>query len=356
MRRLYANYFVPKEESGSICASVFVSNLNSAKSISVKKYYINHRPGASRARYLDISVNPDEIISEREFNSSVRKPVLDYILANPSYDIRYIIMSMGIASRTSSGGTSTSVRLFNGLSDIGYRKGKVYGPGSSNAFNPAEYPGTTALVCFMNMGSLEATIAYIDKLERIWGEMPVKSDIISSAGTDMRGDIYYAEEVQPIYSINSCLNMLRELVNCNSLSSCVYTTSRPILRASNVAGYCSWGANGIQAKDYVTSGAVRFYGKSGWYLLATIESGNGQMINDNQGDFVNFFSRNAFGGSSYENTPAGMSGFVEEPYLYGLYDSMYFALWDMGYILADTAWLCRKTPFYIVVGDPLIKR
>lgn len=41
---------------------LFVSNLNSAKSISVKNYYMNHRPGALWARYLDISVNPDEII------------------------------------------------------------------------------------------------------------------------------------------------------------------------------------------------------------------------------------------------------------------------------------------------------
>lgn len=335
---------------------LFVSNLNSVQSMIIKNYYMNHRPGASRARYIDISAKTNEIISEAEFNFNVRKPVLDYILANPSYDIRYIVMSMGIASRTSGGGVSTSVRLFNGLSDTGFRSGATYGPGSMNVFDPAEYPGSTALVSFMNMGSLEATIAYIDKLEKTGNLMAVKSDILSSSGTEMSGNTYYMEEVNPNYTINLCYDMIRELLNCNPLASYVYNDRTHIFEADNVAGYCSWGANGMLGNDYSTSGAVRFSGKSEWYLLATMESGNGQMINLNQGDFINFFSRTAFGGLNYENTPAGMAGFVEEPYIYGLYDPMYFALWEAGYVLADTAWSCRRTPFYIVIGDPLIRK
>ena len=94
----------------------------------------------------------------------------------------------------------------------------------------------------------------------------------------------------------------------------------------------------------------------GWWIIATLESFNGQRLYDGQGTFIKWFSPNAFGGSSYSNTPVGAITHVDEPF--DKIESMatYFGLWASGKNFAICAWSARMTPYFQAVGDPLIKR
>jgi hypothetical protein len=75
-----------------------------------------------------------------------------------------------------------------------------------------------------------------------------------------------------------------------------------------------------------------------------------------QGNFVRWFSANAFGGINYSNTPVGAVCQVEEPLLTGVNSSAYLLDWERGFIFAEAAWDSSRTPFFMAVGDPLVTR
>ncbi len=152
-----------------------------------------------------------------------------------------------------------------------------------------------------------------------------------------------------------------------SSSSVVYTNVYPdcgslachITSGTNVAGYMSWGDHSSLGAYYTTNGYVSWTGNSGWYLMETIESFNGQRNSQatGQGNFLEWFSSNAFGGTSYSNTPVGVVSNVEEPGEPGpSYGAIYFGLWASGKNSAICAWNARNTPYFQVVGDPLVTK
>ena len=108
---------------------------------------------------------------------------------------------------------------------------------------------------------------------------------------------------------------------------------------------------------YPVDGAVVFTGQSGWYLVETVESFNGQRCEPEQGTFLEWFSSNAFGGTNYSNTPIGAVTHVEEPQLGGVSDAgSYFGLWVQNRNFAHCAWNSRSTVYFQAVGDPFVKR
>jgi hypothetical protein len=105
-------------------------------------------------------------------------------------------------------------------------------------------------------------------------------------------------------------------------------------------------------------GYVTWSGHSAWYLIETIESFNGMryVSSTGQGNFLQWFSASAFGGTNYSNTPIGAACNTDEPYHIGGSDpSVYFGLWASGKNLAISAWNSAVTPNYQVVGDPFVK-
>jgi len=125
----------------------------------------------------------------------------------------------------------------------------------------------------------------------------------------------------------------------------------------NVAGYVTWGKHSSLGPDYATNGAVSWNGNSGWWIIATAESFNGQRLDPGQGTFIKWFSPNAFGGSSYSKTPICGVTHVDEPGVPGIETmSTYFGLWAIGKNFGICAWNSRITPYFQAVGDPLIKR
>ena len=119
----------------------------------------------------------------------------------------------------------------------------------------------------------------------------------------------------------------------------------------------TWGANAQQSPNYALDGSVVFTNNSRWYIIETIESLNGQRCESGQGNFLKWFSSNAFGGTNYPNTPIGAVSHVEEPFIVGVSDSSrYFGLWVQNKNFAICAWNSRITAFFQAVGDPFVMR
>jgi hypothetical protein len=102
---------------------------------------------------------------------------------------------------------------------------------------------------------------------------------------------------------------------------------------------------------------VRWAGNSGWWVIETIESYNGQRSYVGiDGLFLRWFSSSAFGGTNYSNTPVGAVTHVDEPGLSGINNPYtYFNLWAIGKSFGIAAWNSRQTPFFQAVGDPFVR-
>jgi hypothetical protein len=127
--------------------------------------------------------------------------------------------------------------------------------------------------------------------------------------------------------------------------------------AANLAGYMSWGGHSQLGAGYAVNGELQWTGHSSWYVISTIESFNGDISVSGMGNFIQWFSPNAFGGTNYLNTPVGAVCHVEEPTISGMENMQaYFGLWAAGQNFATCAWAADCTPYYMVVGDPLVRR
>ena len=76
-----------------------------------------------------------------------------------------------------------------------------------------------------------------------------------------------------------------------------------------------------------------------------------------QGNFTQWFSAGAFGGTGYENTPVGAVTNTDEPGLPSadVY-ARYFALWASGKCFAICAWNAKGTAYFQAVGDPFVSK
>lgn len=358
-------------------------NSNVADSTTCKNYYLANRPefgtysGGNTPNSLDCPCTTSgdsgfETISQANFESQIRTPVLNWMTANPSKNIRYIIMMYGMPSRVSSNGQSVQYQLFKALEITGGRTGTEY-RNDINTFTLSEYKGSTALISSLNMATLADAQAYIDKLQTIYDGMAVGNVIISASENNQGGTDYYFDDNSRVYTFSKPGNDNRlKVLEANASATITYagdsgdTNPVPdqtthITSASNVAGYSTWGANGGQGGNYANSGSVTFSGNSNWYMIMTVESFNGRRTTF-QGNITDWFASNAFGGTSYANTPAIAVSHVEEPFLSGINDGEYFQMWEEEdssgptYLGIEAAWTWRNTPYFQCVGDPIIKR
>jgi hypothetical protein len=76
------------------------------------------------------------------------------------------------------------------------------------------------------------------------------------------------------------------------------------------------------------------------------------------GNFLQWFSSNAFGGTNYSNTPVGAVCYTEEPGGDGAInnETIYFGEWVAGKNFALCAWNSRVTPNMQAVGDPFVTK
>ncbi|MSR78832.1 MAG: hypothetical protein EXS59_01665 [Candidatus Taylorbacteria bacterium] len=337
-----------------------VFNKSDPESVDLKNYYIANRPEFSGGNVLAVDYNPakscsgeanclsGEVMYKYWFKDSTINPIEGWIKSHPDSKIRYIVLMKGIPSRLVNPSADED-GIFGGVQYSISRRFEV-------------------LVTSLNMGSSEATKRYIDKLKLMYERMPSKASIVSSQGTGKNGTTYYMSDATALAFKNDNPNakvFADKLKRVRPGVKLMYRGfDEPVIsNATDVSGFLSRGLYGYAySGKYAIDGTVRFSGNSGWYIIETMESFNGvwtagDVPGENfQGNFVKWFSKNAFGGSNYENTPVGAVTHIEEPSLSGVNNPDFFSCWDSGEVFASCAWHSRETPYFQAVGDPLVAK
>lgn len=369
-----------------------VYNTLSNESKQIKDYYIANRPGFKNANVLGVAVDDSvEPISRPNFEAAVVTPVYNWIKSNTDKTIKHVVFVRGIPRRvgpgkvamdTMSGASVLSLAnttkgacdqyqlpiwsnfgaQFEGSFcdrkpiDVGF---SYTNPEKNYFFSPKTHPGTLALVTYLDMGSQESTIAYVDKLKAMYQQMPEPSLFISAQNTGEQGDTYYIEDTGNQYS-DTWGSKINELLKAGGARTEYHSVGgNQIASARDVLGFFSWGANAGRGQWYSLGFGkpITFSGNSGWYIIQTAESYNGQLTGNLwQGKFSHWFSKTAFGGSNYENTPVGAVAHVDEPTLAGINHPIYFGCWDKGNLFIDCAWMSKSAVHTIVIGDPWVRK
>ena len=220
------------------------------------------------------------------------------------------------------------------------------------------------------MGLAERTTAfrYINKIAYFGNTYSPGKVVISVPKSTYGNTNYYFDDSRVIYpgSPTPGSNAVLGVLSANPLASILYTDVSTndvglqdhITSGSNVAGYVCWGWHSSLGYYYATNREVNWGTNSGWWIIRTVESFNGDRSIGS--GFLSWFDANAFGGSnSYTNTPVGAVCYVKEPTEYGTLDAAYFGLWESGFNFAICAWNSRNalTEGYIytqVIGDPFV--
>ena len=151
----------------------------------------------------------------------------------------------------------------------------------------------------------------------------------------------------------------------NGVSTWVRFDGSHITAAANVAGYVCYGDHSALGNQYGLGSSndgsilVSWHGASGWWLIDTVESFNGQPVAGGQGDYWMWFGATAFGSTNYENTPVGAVTHTDEPTLPGINrPDIYLGFWAAGKNAAICAWAARSrgNAFFQAVGDPFVTR
>lgn len=348
---------------------LIVYNTDDPRSVDVKNYYLNNRPGISGANVLGLTFPAltldsggylSQLIDTSVFTPNILTPITQWLIDNPDKPIRYVVFMYGMPSIVMGcGGTynqcnSAQYQVSRALQIKGVRDGVEYRGGRSTRYMPEYYRGTTALVTTLDMGSVAATKGYIDKLKKVYDQMADKDIIISAKNAGIGGTTYYFEDKGDALNIGE--QARSAVLSVNPSATVMYKPNSTFSTAENVLGYSTHGTWGGLAKNFPLNGSVIFTGNSGWYLLRTGESWNGiyNNVHSGQSNPTVWFAQKAFGGSNYENTPVGAVTQVIEPGGAGLASKELFTAWEKGYTFGEAAWSARNMAGFLAVGDPLV--
>lgn len=347
----------------------------------VKNYYVSNRPLLSGVNVLGVQFPispkcPDlpclseslEWAAYPRIRDEVIIPIVEWLTQNPHKNIQYVVLMRGLPTRTID---EDIVQYGQGFSVQGMVRQAVAQALSKEVF-----------VTTLDTGSPEATKRFIDKLRMVYTRMPVKSAIISAKGTGIEGTTYYFSDSY----LGNLEDARTKLVSQDFASAVravnpeaqIVTKSNtlPVLSAaSDVVGFFIHGIYGYSNNPkYATDGTIRFSGRSGWYLMETAESFNGQWLvskspsdfpgytgpwyaSGSQGNFLEWFSSSAFSGSAYANTPAAAITHPLEPGFTGGHTPPMFACWESGKPFAYCAWKHDRSGGRLqAVGDPWVTR
>ncbi len=371
-----------------------VYNRRSADSETLKDYYLRERPGFDRANVLSVATTTDELVAEDNYREEIESPVVAWLLETQK-PIRYIVLLLDIPTRVhgrvaaedGSGtryqiGDSVSHRLMSAFRERGIRDGETYFDESHQTspptyvgtpFSLARFEGMTALVTHLNMGDLEASLAYVDKLKAFHNTGPLLHPPDDSharnffmedhdAHNRLPANFFghrYGERMKAGFARAGEMNLIHHPKGSGHITS-----------GENVAFFGTLGRWGGRGADYAIDGQIEWGAQSDWWLMLSVESFNGQRVPAqrqggeahvfygpmDQGNFVDWFSAHAFGGENYSRTPVGAVCHVEEPTTAGVNDWGYLAMWYDGFTFAECAWASRRTRYFLAIGDPLVTR
>jgi hypothetical protein len=279
-------------------------------------------------------------------------PVLNWLTNNPTKRPNYVILFYGVPASTC---VSTNF--------CAYAFG---GPSSSSYVLHRNYPNRQPFVTHINMRTPQECFAYVDKLAHFGSNYSPGRVYISPTAGGYGNTNYFFDDVRVprfpdalglqgsngVVSFGGSTSQIT-YVGCTNVEDSACLDSQ-LIDCTNVTAYLSWGYHGGKSTGFPTNGNYRFHGNSGWYVIQTIESFNGQWVPGNfQTSFHDYFTASAFWGTSYSHTPAGAVTHTDEPALHGVANSfVYFGLWQAKKSFAICAWAARQTDVFQAVGDP----
>jgi alpha-tubulin suppressor-like RCC1 family protein len=348
---------------------LLIYNTNSQDSSTVENYYLQNRPMVSSANVLGIgcpgifitnggsgvyspitNTTDYETVTLSDFTNQIFAPLLTWLNNNPTKRPQYIILFLDVPSRVNSSATNAA--------NYPYYMGIQY-PSVSYLLESTFF-GWNPFVTSINMNGPNGTndcIGYINKLAYIGTNYSPGKLVISACAGGYGNTNYYFDGVGGFG--NFAADAKSGVLSINNSASIIYSNSpidivsNHIATGSNVAGYECSGAHSALMNKYATNGFVQWAGNSGWWIIQTVESYNGQRYETIQGNFLQWYSSSAFGGTNYSNTPIGAVSHVDEPTSLGVNNSfIYFGLWESEKNFAICAWNSRATTHFQAVGDP----
>jgi hypothetical protein len=342
---------------------LLIYNTNSADSSNVCAYYLANRPMVSNANVLGIGCTTNDPIYPPDFTNIFQPQVQAWLSNNPTKRPLYVILFQNLPEEVD-WDTTTEDSDSEGEPSVQYQLHYWTAPGWFPFVTAIDMNGLSGT----NFDSSDGTndcIAYIDKLVNMasfGSNSPTTLFISASAGGYGNTNWYFDGNSLGHYAhyflaLDALEGVESKGVNSNAVTYVPYSNeTQHITDGTNVAGYFSWGVHAGFAGTYPVDGTVVFTNNSGWYIIETGESFNGQRVTT-QGNFLEWYSSNAFGGSNYSNTPVGAVTEVEEPSVPGLANSeIYFGLWASGKNFAICAWNSAQTPYFQAVGDPFTRK
>lgn len=363
---------------------LLIYNASSTDSMTVKDYYLAHRPGVTGANVLGVTctnmlgtgyINYPTFTQGQYTNFEAQ--VKTWLTNNPTKRPQYVLLFNNIPWRITK---SPAVTPFGT-----YDQSPTNSPGSVQyLLHTTCAPGWAPFVTAINMSTnADACIGYINKLRDMAGTN--QHLLLSAQASGYGNTIYVVDDVRHGEFLgstavsNAVTGLLTSGISSNNIlyswgnEYCIEwqtnvvdgITNRvctkhiqlphPLTNAVNVAGYICWGAHSSLGHQYANY-FVKWQGESAWWIIQTIESFNGQP-GGGHGDYYMWFADWAFGGTNYSRTPVGAVTHVDEPYLDNVNDATkYFGLWARGRNFANCAWNSRNTQNFQAIGDPLLVR
>lgn len=365
----YLNYPVNPETDMLL---IFNTNSVSTNSLFVKDYYKLHRPNVSRANELGILTSTNETVNLGHFQTNIWKGVTNWLAENPTKRPGYIILFYGIPSRVNE---YTNTGDYFGGGDV--RDSTNYAPSVSVQLRSAM--AIEPVVTHINLHSTNDCVRYIEKLASFGATYSPGRVLISPHRSNYASRTFVIDNIrhgsgwdlQPYGNYDSdrfesVYQSARDALvaqgkgldiwyasDLETQTGGVQSNRTHLTGATNVLGYVSWGFHSSLGNSFSIDGKVTWGGSSGWWIMATYESFNGQRYNPTQARFLDWFSATAFGGNNFSNTPVGTVTHVDEPGDIGVSPGTYLSLWAEGKSFGACAWVARLTPYYQPVGDPL---
>jgi alpha-tubulin suppressor-like RCC1 family protein len=338
---------------------------NTSLSSNVCAYYLAHRPMVSNANVLGITCATNEIIQLNVYTNTFSAPIVNWLLGHPTKRPQYVILFQDLPSRLHSGANKVSVQ---------YDMNAGFNP----YFQTEDYlPSWTPFVTSINMngtnGAADCT-NYINKLISFASTYSPRQLIISASGSNYSNTNWYFDGA--LTPLNYGFYAAQGVTNVDPGASVIGTTSNNFTSlVTNVAGYFTYGFDYTGDSNMFVDGTVRFFGQSGWYVMTTVDSFDGERDTDSsqhdyvQANFLSWFSTNSFGGTNYSNTPVGAVTTVDEPSVQGKPNpATYYGGWAAGKSFAISAWAANSAwagynpdginggPQFQAVGDPFVRK
>jgi hypothetical protein len=341
---------------------LLIYNTNSTDSWNVCQYYRTNRPMISPANVLGIGCTTNETISPTDYTNVIAAQVQTWLTNNPTERPSYIILFPNIPSRVNT--------------DLGppYNESQKW-PSVQYQLNQWCATNWNPFMTSINMNGAGGTndcIAYINKLTNIGAIYSPGKLIIGASAAGYGNTNWNFDDTNPNGLPTYGYLAMEAVLGANSNASVIYTnvTTAPgigtlaghITRATNVAGFFSWGLHGYYGDTnefYATNTTIQFSGRSTWYIIETGESFNGMRspTSSGQGSFLQWFASNAFFGQNYSNTPCAAVSNTDEPGGSSILSAeAYFGLWASGRTFSYCAWNSTLTPYFQAVGDPFLKQ